>query len=131
MDKTRQKIESFIKALKTFDAILLENDDSNIIRDAAIQRFEYTFEAMWKASKAYLLTYEGVTSTYPKNCIRNMMQNNILSPNDTELSLEMVDSRNLTSHTYIEEIAIGIYTKLKTYNTLMNKVMNELDKLTN
>jgi len=42
------KIKNFGNALKTLEDILKEKK-SGIVRDATIQRFEYTFEAMWKA----------------------------------------------------------------------------------
>jgi hypothetical protein len=45
--------------LLTLDAILKEQK-SVIVRDAAIQCFEYTFEAAWKCFKTYLYTVEGI-----------------------------------------------------------------------
>ncbi len=48
------KIDSFGRALTSLEEILKEKENT-IVRDATIQRFEYTFEAMWKALKFYLL----------------------------------------------------------------------------
>ena len=44
---------------------------SMIIRDATIQRFEYTFEALWKFLKEYLKEKEGIVSNSPKACFKN------------------------------------------------------------
>ena len=48
------KIDGFGLALKSLENILNEKENV-IVRDATIQRFEYTCEAMWKALKLYLL----------------------------------------------------------------------------
>lgn len=41
---------------------------SLIVRDASIQRFEYTFESVWKLLKAYLGVLEGIACNSPKQC---------------------------------------------------------------
>ncbi len=41
-------------------------------------------------------------------------------------ALEMTDDRNLTSHTYHEEVAEEIYTNIKDYYILMNRVYQNL-----
>ena len=43
---------------------ILKEPYSIIIRDATIQRFEYTFEAFWKFIKEYLKQEEGKISNY-------------------------------------------------------------------
>ena len=41
------------------------------------------------------------------------------------LFLQMTDDRNLTSHTYKEEVARLIYGKLKEYSALMEKLFRQ------
>ena len=43
---------------------------TDLERDAAIGRFEYTFEAVWKAARAVLLSREGVAASSPKGVVR-------------------------------------------------------------
>jgi nucleotidyltransferase substrate binding protein (TIGR01987 family) len=126
MEKLNERIDSFQKALGTLEEIL-KQENTEIVRDASIQRFEYTVEAMWKALKGYLLEFEGVDAQTPKSCIRAAMQSKILSPDYTEILLKMIDDRNLTSHTYIEGIAASIYSRLPEYVPLMKKVLHAID----
>ena len=45
----------------------LAMEKTRIVRDASIQRFEYTFEAMWKAAgRAFVKQHEGVMPPLPR-----------------------------------------------------------------
>ena len=97
------------------------------MRDATIQRFEYTFEAMWKALKFYLLNIEGQVCNSPKQCLRAAGQVGILNAEETELALELVDDRNMTTHTYIEAVADKIFRKIPKYCIIMQKIYNKIN----
>ena len=60
MERLKQKVESARKALKTLTELLDSRSPTVVERDAAIQRFEYTFEAAWKAGNAFLREIEGL-----------------------------------------------------------------------
>ena len=45
------------------------NAPSKIERDAAIQRFEYSFEATWKSAQRFLAVVEGVEAGSPKSTV--------------------------------------------------------------
>ncbi len=66
MERVRQSIDIARNALLTLEEILTLDVSSDIIRDAAIQRFEYTFEAVWKAGKRFLLEIEGVDAGHAR-----------------------------------------------------------------
>ncbi len=108
----------FEAALATLEEALAE-PPSVIVRDATIQRFEYTAEAAWKALKVFLLEYEGVDCGSPKSCIRATFQAGLLNEADAEMFLKMIDDRNLTSHTYIEAIAERIAVMVPSYARLL------------
>jgi nucleotidyltransferase substrate binding protein (TIGR01987 family) len=128
MEKINLLLINYKKALITFDEILKE-PFSIIVRDAAIQRFEYTFEIFWKLLKEYLKEYEGVICDSPKSCIREAFKQNLfLNEKETIGALNMVDDRNMTSHTYHENVAQGIYKNLKNYYKLMFKIYNKINK---
>jgi nucleotidyltransferase substrate binding protein (TIGR01987 family) len=99
---------------------------TTIVRDAAIQRFEYTFEALWKFLKEYLQEKEGIVCSSPKACFRETFSVGLIREEDTVLFLQMTDDRNMTSHTYKEEVARLIYGKLKEYSVLMEKLFLQL-----
>jgi len=69
MERLMLKYKDALKALDTLEEILRQ-PFSIIVRDATIQRFEYTFEALWKFLKEYLKEREGIVSNSPKSCFR-------------------------------------------------------------
>ena len=81
-----------------------ERPKDEYVRDSVIQRFEFSIELSWKVSKKIM----GTPTTAPKEIIREMAQNNLVS--DVKLWLEAIDMRNLSSHTYNEELAEKVYS---------------------
>ncbi len=71
MERLKLKYNDALKSLMTLEEILKE-PFSIIIRDATIQRFEYTFEALWKFLKEYLKEKEGIISNSPKACFKEI-----------------------------------------------------------
>ncbi len=86
---------------KLIDAAGQPKDE--FIRDSVIQRFEFCVELSWKVSKKIM----GTSTTAPKDVVREMAQNNLVT--DVRLWLEAIDMRNLGSHTYNEELADKVY----------------------
>ena len=105
---------------------ILQEPFSLIVRDATIQRFEYTFEAVWKCLKAYLLEVEGITCQAPKSCFREALVTGLLTEEEVVQALQMVDDRNLTAHTYIEEVAQDVYSKANDHYRLMKKLVENI-----
>jgi nucleotidyltransferase substrate binding protein (TIGR01987 family) len=127
MEKLKKKIEVAQKALKTLKNIL-KYPYSEITRDASIQRFEYCFEIIWKTVKLYLEYYEGIICNSPKSCFRELFSTGLIDENKTIKLLEMTDDRNLTSHTYDEELAKELYNKLRQYYKLMEEILKKIEK---
>jgi nucleotidyltransferase substrate binding protein (TIGR01987 family) len=126
MEELAQNLKTFEKALNTLTEIL-DEDFSIIVRDATIQRFEYTFEVFWKCVKKYLSENEGIICNSPKSCFRELLANNMSDIDTTEKLLEMTDMRNLTSHTYLDEIAVSIFEKIRDdYHKIMKDILIKL-----
>jgi hypothetical protein len=51
----------------------------------------------------------------------------MITEDETIKLLEMTDDRNMTSHTYKEEVAQIIYGKLKNYSKLMEDVIGRFE----
>lgn len=60
MERLNERLGVASRALKSFNELANLANPNAIERDAAIQRFEYTFEAVWKAVKLYLNAVEGI-----------------------------------------------------------------------
>jgi nucleotidyltransferase substrate binding protein (TIGR01987 family) len=118
MARLTERLEVAARALKTLQEILRE-PKSGIARDAAIQRFESTFEAVWKAVQSYLKTMESLEPGSPKGAIRFSHQVGVLTEEQARCAMAMADDRNLTVHTYNEALAEKIYANLFEYALLM------------
>jgi nucleotidyltransferase substrate binding protein (TIGR01987 family) len=121
-----ERIKMAEKALSAFEEVMALENRSTIVRDAAIHRFEFTFEAIWKAAKQMLFDIEGFDVGSPKGVIRSCREIGMMSEIEAILALQMVDHRNLTVHTYNETLAIGIYGQLKPYQGLLKQWLNEI-----
>ncbi|GAB6066985.1 HI0074 family nucleotidyltransferase substrate-binding subunit [Methylothermus subterraneus] len=117
MADLKRRLETAHRALETFEELALVADP--IVRDAAIQRFEYTFEAVWKAAQAVLRERYGVALASPKPVIRACLENGLLNEEEAHLALAMVDHRNLTAHTYNVALAEEIFAALPAYRKLL------------
>ena len=128
MERLQLKYQDALHAFQSLKGILSE-DFSLIVRDATIQRFEYTFEALWKFLKEYLKN-EGIIANSPKACFRELFAlGNFLTEEETVLFLEMTDKRNETTHTYKEIIAEEIFKLIPKYANLMEKLLSRFNNL--
>jgi nucleotidyltransferase substrate binding protein (TIGR01987 family) len=118
VERLTERLEIAKRALSTLQELLGLDAPSRVERDAAIQRFEYTCEAVWKAAQRYLQEVEGISIGSPKGSIRSSRDVGLLTDEQTTIGLEMVDDRNLAVHTYNEAIAEDIYSSLAAYANL-------------
>ena len=76
-----------------------------------IQAFEFTHELAWNTLKDFLLA-RGVQNLYgSKDVIRQAFQTGLIVKG--EIWMDMINSRNLTSHTYNEAIATKIVAAIR------------------
>ena len=133
MDKLEKQLKDLNKAVSRLEeALNIATDNKNnklypFLRDSAIQRFEFTFEIFWKLVKTALRQLEGIECNSPKSCMRELFRNKYVEEPELEKLLEMVDDRNLTVHTYHEEIAEDLFNKLRIYTNLMKSVKGRID----
>lgn len=95
-------VSEFSKAVRQL-ALAIAQPKNEFIRDSVIQRFEFSVELAWKTSKKIM----GTSTAAPKDIIREMAQSGYID--DVEIWLKSIDQRNLSSHTYKEDIAEMVY----------------------
>jgi len=103
-------------------------------QEGIIQRFEYTWELIWKVLKDYL-EYKGVIldTITPSAVIKAAIAANLIQ--NGEVWMDALDSRNKMSHTYdfkkfktiIIDIEKNYYPELKSLNATMLKFAAELE----
>lgn len=114
----------FQAALERLEEILAEKK-SAIVRDAALKRFEFTFDLAWKVMRAYLQEAKGVDCSSPKDCIRAAYRQGLIEYD--ELWIKMTDWRNEIVHTYGEDYADKLYEKLPEVLSALRKFFSFLE----
>ena len=109
MSKFEAIKKQYQKTLKRLEEIL-EIPKSDIVRDSAIKRFEFTFDLSWKLLKAYLEEKKGISCQSPKDCFREAFRQGIIQYDEKWLSI--TDLRNQAVHTYEEKFADYLFKQL-------------------
>jgi nucleotidyltransferase substrate binding protein (TIGR01987 family) len=91
-----------------------------------IQRFEYSTEAFWKFLKAYLSIEHNLSANSPREVIRTGLKAKLYAEESSKDLLQLLDDRNLTSHTYVEELAESIACRIPAYSVTMQDVLASL-----
>jgi len=104
--------------------------ESELIRDATIKRFEFTFEVVWKTLKLYL-ERQGHECGGPRPTLKKAFAENLIAtPEEADLWLQMLEERNLTSHAYDEALASRIYHHIvHDYATLLGGMAAKIQTL--
>ena len=120
------QLENFENATKRLKAAL-EYDplELDIVMDAVIQRFEFTFETAWKSVKLAAKAV-GYDCKSPKGCLKLAYRMGWIK--DEERWLELLEARNLTSHTYDQETAMDVYETVKENFQVFGSLLKELKK---
>jgi nucleotidyltransferase substrate binding protein (TIGR01987 family) len=122
----QQRFQNFEKALQHLQDGAAQTNLSDLEKAGIIQIYEFTFELAWKTLKDFLESKD-VAIKFPREVIKEAFQYNLID--DGDMWLDMLDKRNLMSHTYNEtnaelayQLIIGqylgalkqVYSKLKT-----------------
>lgn len=108
-EKFKLKKQNFEQALLQLIKVFKE-PASEYIRDAAIQRFEFTYELSWKTLQAYLAAQDLIVLS-PKETLKIAYEQGLIK--DASAWSELHMQRNLTSQTYDQKLAESVYHFLK------------------
>lgn len=125
MSNASLRISQLTSALARFDEVLAQPKNS-FMRDSAIQRFEFTADLAWKVLQSVLEERFGLKANAPKTAARLAHENGLIA--DLPSWLAMIDDRNLTSHSYDEEIAEKIYEQLPRYASLARSLLADIKR---
>ena len=100
-ERWKQRFQNFESAYNTFVRVVAryEKDTSDdVIQIALVQSFQFTFELAWNTMKDFLENegYDEVKNS--KQTIRTAFQAELIT--DAEKWMEVIQKRNLASHTY-------------------------------
>jgi len=106
----QNKILNFNKALNSLEEALLNPIEKQIELAGLIKNFEFVYELSWKLLKAYLNDL-GIEAYSPKEIFSKAYQAKLLD--NEKVWLEIINARNLSSHTYSIDLAEELANKIK------------------
>ena len=127
----QQRLANYIQALTQLgNAVTTHNQRplSELEKLGLIQAFEFTHELAWNVMKDYL-AYQGTPDiTGSRDAVREAFQKGLVE--DGEDWMEMIKSRNQTSHTYQQKVADEIAEKIvERYFPLFQHFLSKMSRL--
>jgi len=127
----KQRFSNFNKALiQLEDAVNLsqQRDLTRLEKQGIIQAFEFTHELAWNVLKDFLEDQGDQNIRGSKDATRAAFKVSLIS--DGELWMAMIQSRNISSHTYDEETAESLVKAIiNNYFPLFRDLKSEMDVL--
>ena len=122
----KQRYSNFQKALVQLANAVEKGEYSDLERQGLIQCFEFTIELAWKTLQD-LLDARGYNISGPKPVIKQSFHDGLII--DGTAWVEMLESRNITTHTYNEKVAVEISEKIMgKYYPLLDELDKQLAK---
>lgn len=127
----QQRFKNFGKAIALLqEAVNLTKERSltELEEQGLIQRFEFTHELAWNVLKDYFEDQGNTLITGSRDATREAFNKSLIE--DGEGWMEMIKSRNQSSHTYNEEVAEEIIDKIiHQYNDLFSDLYIKMEPL--
>lgn len=119
---------SVIPLIKAHSSLreVLKKRKNKIVRDATIQRFEYTFELSWKVLKRYFQFNNNLREENIKNIFREAGKQGLIDSVEDWFGFQ--EARNETSHTYNEAIAERVFAVAKVFSPACGALISNLEK---
>ena len=120
MTKIQAQYEDLQKAFGRLKEAVILPSDVTINQDATIQRFEFTFELAWKLMQS--IEVENNINVYGvKTIIREAAKLGLID--DPVKWIDFLKDRNLSIHTYKEELAQKVYQSAKEFIPFVDKLI--------
>ena len=124
-EEVKYAVDKFEDAFNKLKQGIIQAKDE-LDKDGVIQRFEFTFELLWKTLKIFLAN-EGIECKTPRGCLRQAFRIGLIE--DEEKFLDMLEDRNKTSHIYNKETSEKIFERIKTeYIPCLKEVLDKLSQ---
>lgn len=117
--------------LEHLHRVELMNDPDFILaaEDSLIQRFEYSYESMWKFLKKHLeLTFDMQEINSPKKVFRACVEKGLCTFDEGKILIDMADDRNETSHRYSLEATRIILKDIPRYYEVMYMIVQRYEQ---
>jgi nucleotidyltransferase substrate binding protein (TIGR01987 family) len=109
-ERLSHTLKNFERSLKSMEKALATPVTEERDLAGIIQNFEFVYELSWKVLKQRL-EGEGFSIGSPKQAFKKAFQSGLIKNEKTWL--DILDDRNLTVHTYDEELARRMYEDIR------------------
>ncbi|OQX05848.1 MAG: nucleotidyltransferase [Desulfobacteraceae bacterium IS3] len=106
----KQRFQNYEKAFLLLDKYIAGASPSELECAGIIQFFEMTFELAWKLMKDYLES-QGFIIKSPRDAVKQAFQSQMIR--DGHVWIEALENRNLSVHTYNQNLAAELQNKIK------------------
>jgi nucleotidyltransferase substrate binding protein (TIGR01987 family) len=117
----QQRFSNYQKALSQLSKFIQKKDLNELEEQGLIQSFEYTHELAWKTLADFIKDSGNIEIYGSKDTTREAFNLGLIS--NGEIWMDMIVSRNMTSHTYNEDVTKKIVIEIK------NNYYQEFQKL--
>jgi nucleotidyltransferase substrate binding protein (TIGR01987 family) len=107
----QQRFKNYQKALSQLSKFIQKKDLNELEEQGLIQSFEYTHELAWKTLADFIKDSGNNDIFGSKDTTREAFNLGLIS--NGEIWMDMIISRNMTSHTYNEETTIEIISAIR------------------
>jgi nucleotidyltransferase substrate binding protein (TIGR01987 family) len=111
MKKHEQSFANFVRALNALTESVATPPTEDRDYAGIIQSFEFTYELCWKTLKL-ILEANGIQAPFPRIAFEEAFKAQMIEGN--EIWREIIEARNLTSHTYDQKLARKMVDEIKT-----------------
>jgi nucleotidyltransferase substrate binding protein (TIGR01987 family) len=98
----KQRFQNFERAFLQLQGAVSKSKLSTLEQAGMIQFYAFTFELAWKTMKDYLIDHQ-VSVKFPRDTIKEAFHYQLVE--DGDVWMDMLEKRNLMSHTYDEELS--------------------------
>jgi nucleotidyltransferase substrate binding protein (TIGR01987 family) len=122
--KLLDSLSNLQNALENLERAVAIPKDRELVAEGTIHRFEMTIELFWKTLRR-AIRYEGTRVDSSRESLREAFRMGWLD--DEQVWLDMLDSRNTTSHEYLAEtLADDNYDDIKKVTPILRKACDGL-----
>lgn len=118
-----QRFSNYKKAFSQLKKFILKGELNELEKQGLIQAFEYTYELAWNTLKDFYENQGETNIQGSRDAFRMAYQRGLIKKG--EIWMDMVGSRNKTTHTYNEDVADEIV------KAIIDEYFEEFDYLKN
>jgi nucleotidyltransferase substrate binding protein (TIGR01987 family) len=127
--KAMQSMQNALQVASPDELEKFEKEQAEVLKAGVIQNFEFSYEICWKFMRRWLkenlspAVTDGITR---RELFRMAAEQRLIE--DVEQWMRYHDARNLSSHTYLPEIADDVYRSAFAFHDAARKFLEALEE---